>query len=70
MGREQLKVYLEIDYIRFRPAAKEEDEEVARLDGAAEGECVPDEAADERRDRGIASDRGWQARHIRARILR
>jgi hypothetical protein len=29
MGREQLKVYLEIDYIRFRPAAKVEDEEVA-----------------------------------------
>jgi hypothetical protein len=27
MGREQLKVYLEIDYIRFRPAAKVEDEE-------------------------------------------
>ena len=29
MGREQLKVYLEIDYIRFRPAAKVEEEEVA-----------------------------------------
>jgi hypothetical protein len=27
MGREQLKVYMEIDYIRFRPAAKVEDEE-------------------------------------------
>jgi hypothetical protein len=27
MGREQLKVYMEIDYIRFRPAAKVADEE-------------------------------------------
>jgi hypothetical protein len=27
MGREQLKVYMEIDYIRFRPAAKVEEEE-------------------------------------------
>jgi hypothetical protein len=27
MGREQLKVYLEIDYIRFRPAAKVVDED-------------------------------------------
>jgi hypothetical protein len=29
MGREQLKVYLEIDYIRFRPAPKIEDEETS-----------------------------------------
>lgn len=35
MGREQLKVYLEIDYIRFRPAAKMEDEEAPAAAPAA-----------------------------------
>jgi hypothetical protein len=35
MGRELLKVYLEVDYIRFRPAATVEDEETSGEDASA-----------------------------------
>jgi hypothetical protein len=45
MGREQLKVYMEIDYIRFRPAPKIEEEETSTDTPAPAGAPAPAPAA-------------------------